>query len=223
MLVDNDSLVQRLHELGHSSAQVVASSTTKMREITDPLSWVFCFLSLLAVKSDHELTKQLAAYAQIVIQLAWKHGGMGWKSYDSRFRKQMAAGVPLEWTKVEPSIMSTSVLNPVSGEGLCSLCWEADHKMADCALASLDPSQKGGARPYRPNPRSHPYRSSDREGTEVCRKYNGGRCFNASCKYTHSCSRCSPDHPAVDCPGKPNSQSAHPFKTFKEGAQRNPS
>ena len=78
LLVDNYTLVQRLHKLGHSLSQAIASSVTRMREIPDPLTWVFCFLSFLAVKTDHEPTKQLVAYAQIIIQMAWKYRGIGW-------------------------------------------------------------------------------------------------------------------------------------------------
>ena len=90
----------------------------------------------MAVKTEHEPTKQLVAYAQIIIQLAWKHGG----GTDSHFRQQIAACVPLKWTKVEPSILAMSVIRSAEADTLCSLCWESYHKMADCALASL--SQK---------------------------------------------------------------------------------
>lgn len=224
LLVDNDSLVQRIHELGHPSVHAVASSATRMRDIPDPLTWVFCFLSFLAVKSDHELTKQLAAYAQLVIQMSWKHGGMGWRSYDSRFRKQLAAGVPLEWTKVESSIMATSVIRSASSDALCSHCWEADHKAADCALATLESTPKGGARPVthsRQAQRSHPYRPPERFTGEVCRKFNAGRCFNGACRYDHICSRCSAaDHPAVDCQVRQSPLTAQSAKPTKDPAHR---
>ena len=98
-----------------------------MRDIADPLTWAFCFMSYIAVKANHETTNQLVAYAQTIIQLYWKHGGLGWRTYDARFRQQLAAGVPLEWTKVEPSILATSVIRAASESPLCSLCWESDH------------------------------------------------------------------------------------------------
>ena len=208
MLVDYYSLLQRLHELGQSSSHTVASSSTKMRDIPDPLTWVFCFLSFLAVKTDHEPTKQLVAYAQIVIQMAWKHGGLGWRSYDTRFRQQLAAGIPLEWTKVDPSILATSVIQSLESDSICRLCWESDHKMADCALASLDHKGSNRATPSsRPSAHPHPYRPSG----EVCRKFNKGQCSNPACRHDRSAS----DHAALDCP-KSNPQASSAAKPPKE-------
>ena len=94
LLTDNIALLQRLQDVGQPGQHPLSALTTaaRMRDIQDPLTWVFCFLAYMAARVDHEETRQLAAYGQIVIHLAHKHGGRGWLANDSAFRQQAAAG-----------------------------------------------------------------------------------------------------------------------------------
>lgn len=58
------------------------AAASRMREVQDPLTWVFCFLAFLAAKAeDRESTRDLAAYGMLVIHLARKHPG--YKHYDT--------------------------------------------------------------------------------------------------------------------------------------------
>ena len=108
LLPDNISLLQNAQDLGGSSAASMANS--KLREVPDPLSWVTCFLTFMAAKVDHQECRDLAAYAQIVIHLARKHGGKGWLAYDKLFRQQMAAGAESSWAELNSSLMAATVL-----------------------------------------------------------------------------------------------------------------
>ena len=144
-LLDNTLLVQRLQELGQAGAIPIASqpliSNSRMREVSDPLTWASCFLAYLAAKTGHDETRELAAYGMIVLQLARKHSGSGWLLYDRQFRQQQAAGASLSWVEINPSLMAATVLGqPAKRSSRPShLCLAADHSREECALASLEP------------------------------------------------------------------------------------
>lgn len=210
LLCDNIALHLRLSETNPAgvSHQLV---TSKMREITDPLAWVYCYLSFMAVKLQSPEARNLIAYGQIVLHLARKHGGRGWVAYDNLFRQQMAAGAPLSMAEINPSLMAATVLGP-GNEGankLCVLCMGSDHIRADCALAPLEakcPPHQATPQPTCPlisAGRPKPYSRAD-----LCRRYNKNLpCFTTPCRYDHLCSSCSAaGHSALDCTqrfGKP--------------------
>ena len=125
LLPDNAALLSQLRQL-HSLGphHPPASSNTKLREIRDPLSWVFCFLYFIAASSDDIYIQQLSAYGQIVIHLAQKHGGSGWLAYDRLFRQQKAAGSTVPWSDLNSSLMAATVLglSPSRPGRSCLLC-----------------------------------------------------------------------------------------------------
>ncbi len=93
LLPDNIALLKRIHEI--NPANLPTQHNSRLRDISDPLPWVSCFLGFVAAKVDHKETRELVAYTQIVIDLARKHGGHGWLAYDARFHQQISAGSPL--------------------------------------------------------------------------------------------------------------------------------
>ena len=131
---------------------------------------------------------------------AW--GGYGWRNYNARFRQQRAAGIPLEWTQVEPSIMVTSVLRSPGAPGShivpdppCPHCGESNHKGSECALVALN--QKSPLSTQRTQ-RPHPYTPT--LSNELCRKFNRRACHFPRCQYSHACSKCGArEHPAISC------------------------
>ena len=205
LLIDNMALLQRLQEVGHPSSHQLLSTPTRLRDIQDPLTWVSCFLSFMAVKANHDPTRELVAYALIIIQLARKHGGRGWLSYDSIFRQQLAAGAINKWSELNPSLMAATVLQSAtpghndSFSRVCSICFGHDHTKADCALAPLESKSRPGTPASLPSIRPRPYRLPD----EICRRFNRGLCNSHSCRYEHTCTNClQKDHGASSCPSK---------------------
>ena len=114
LVPDNSALMLQLAELGPSQSV----SAGKLREMDDPLTWVFYFLSFLAVFVSDKRAKELAAYGQVIIHLAQRHGGRGWQAYDCLFRQQNAAGANHPWAELCPSLMTATVMAPChSGKG----------------------------------------------------------------------------------------------------------
>ena len=215
LLVDNVTLLQRLGELGPSQMSHPLIVNSKLREIQDPLSWVSCFLAFMATRCQDQEMRELAAYGQIVLHLARKHGGKGWLSYDKLFRQQKAAGASMSWAELNPSLMAATVLGNSGEPGrVCSLCMASDHVSHECALASMEaqskpPTPRQTTRAYS-RPRSHPYSFRAPPGTpeEPCRKFNRGFCNLINCKFEHCCSACPArgPHPAIECPVKNGSR-----------------
>ena len=211
LLPDNMALVQHLNETAMSSFSVPPTGA-RMREISNPLTWVYCFLSFIAARTDCKATRDLVAYAQIVIQLARKHGGSGWLVYDQHFRQQLAGGADLVWNNINNSLMSATVLAPLpddpsgSGRTVCRLCRGDDHSVHECALYSLQgpsPHSQHMAHPTRFKPRPAPYRGWE----SVCRNFNKGLCTRepSQCKYDHVCILCNrAGHGAKECTDRPS-------------------
>uniref|UniRef100_A0A1X7UUI3 CCHC-type domain-containing protein n=1 Tax=Amphimedon queenslandica TaxID=400682 RepID=A0A1X7UUI3_AMPQE len=191
LLHDNMALFNTLQELELSAN----SSVQKMRDISDPLSWAYCFLSFVAVSVKDKHTRDLMAYGQVIIQMARSHGGLGWVNYDKRFCQQMAAGMPLQWAEVNPSLMAATVLRGAASipAKTCLRCFSWDYQREECALVSLDSSLRALLRT-----RTYPSRVPD-----YCCRFNSGTYLYSSerCRYNHSCSSCGKaGHPAVQCP-----------------------
>ena len=108
----------------------------------------------MAASTESDATREMAAYAQIVVMQARKHPGGGWLAYDQQFRQQRAAGLDLKWNDLSPSIMAATVLR--SAHETCTLCHFPDHATEQCALFSQEP-------PKAPKPpvRQSPYTESN--------------------------------------------------------------
>ena len=212
-LADNVLLVQRLQELSYSGAHLSPlsqslSANSRLREINDPLTWASCFLAFMATRLELQEARDLAAYGMIILQLARKHGGMGWLVYDRQFRQHRATGASMPWSDINPSLMAATVLGQ-AGDGSgrsCPLCLAADHSKEECALGFSE-QPKLGPNPA-PTPRAipPPSRSLHRPapyttGDTICRRFNRGWCTRSTCRFDHICTGCAkPGHGEVHCP-----------------------
>ncbi len=168
LLADNVALLKRIQEVNAGSNLQAITSTSKLREVTDLLTWTYCMLSFLAVKVPNPEARQIIAYIQIVIDLARKHPGL---SYDTLFHQQMNAGGLSRW-------------NELNTQAECSLL-SLDNNLANARQLS-DPT-------HNPPRRSFPsasYPSQRAPAGKTCRRFNRGYvssdCANTSTRATHA-------------------------------------
>ena len=184
LLPDNVALKQRVVDAGIMGSS--ANQNLHLQEVTDIETWLHCFLAFVAAKVESPETRELMAYSQIILMLARKHGGKGWKTYNTHFRQLVGAGHPLPWTELNPSMMAADVLQ--SGGQVYAFCQSHDHRKEECALA---PPSSGNDR------RPRPYRLME----EVCRRFNRpAGCTTSRCRFDHKCWSCgASDHGASSC------------------------
>ena len=184
LLPDDVALKQQILDTGLLGP--TTGHSLHLREISDVETWLYCFLAFVAAKVNCEDTRQLMAYGQIILMLAHKHRGRGWKAYNAHFHQLVGAGHLLPWTELNPSMMAADVLQ-VGGQ-TCSLCQAHDHRREECALATAVSSTKR---------RPRPYKNIDK----ICRRFNRpAGCSASKCRFTHKCwSYGSVDHGAATC------------------------
>ena len=77
---DTMALHGQLEELSLQVA--IASCPHNLQEIDSPLTWVFCFLAYVAVRTKDMETRDMLTYACLIIREDQCRGGPGWLEYD---------------------------------------------------------------------------------------------------------------------------------------------
>lgn len=226
LLSDNVALHEQLESIQGPliSAVTPAGLRPRVREVPSLISWVFCYLAYVAVRTNDEPTRDLITYCRLIIREALRHGGQGWQEYDRSFRAQAAIDTTLRWNGLLPDLQATTMLGQRAGGGSsCSLCRGVDHSTSQCALGPLQQpvvshqagtsgntsTTNGGGR--RDHPRFRP----------VCTSWNGGHCsYPGRCTFRHVCITCGQRHQARECkdtsqdsPYKRGLQSQTPFNS----------
>ena len=166
-------------------------------------------LVLFGVHGHTQEARDLAAYGMIILQLARKHGGMGWLVYDRQFQQHRAAGASMPWSDIYPSLMAATVLGKAGdGSGRSCRCvlplitqrrsvlWGSVSSPNLVLIPPpflvhfLPPVAHFTARLHIP-----------RTGDTICRRFNRGCCTRSTCRFDHICTGCvKPGHGEIHCP-----------------------
>ncbi len=148
--------------------------------MTDPLTWVSCFLAFMASQTSHEETRDMAAYAMIIIRLSRKHSGSGWLLYDKQFRQHVTAGSTLPWADIN------AIITPATGSTMDTVA----ALRASSSTLALTASRLGT------RPRCARSRRGRPRGSQIRRGLPATWTHSAAAQCKHSGSRVS----AGDCP-----------------------
>ena len=110
LLGDNMALTQQFESAAVQfplHTVLPASSRPRMRDVS---SWIYCFLTYLAVVTTDLPTRNRLIYAQLVVREALRHGGRGWLDYDRLFRQQAALNPSIPWDTLNPGLLASTVL-----------------------------------------------------------------------------------------------------------------
>lgn len=199
LLMDNISLLQQLETTGGQPLLALPGVLKpRLREVSTLPTWMYCFLAYVAIRSPDPRTRDMLAYARLVIREAQRHGGSGWIDYDRVFRQQAALDPSLKWNCLHPGIQAATVAGQATGTRMfCTLCREPDHPRDQCALAYLQTQPNAApALPTPPRPRIQPRGLPN----DICMSWNKGSCiYPNTCRYRHICATCSQRHMAKDC------------------------
>ena len=86
LLVDNIHLLQQLEAVQGLSLLpgLPGVARPRLREVTSLTTWLYCFLSYMAIRTSDSRTFDQLSYAKLIIREAHRHGGGGWLEYDHR-------------------------------------------------------------------------------------------------------------------------------------------
>ena len=148
-LMDNVKLVDPLESTRLQPGSMVRR---RMHEVSSPLAWIHCFLAYAAIRCRDPFTRDMLAYARLILGEAMCHGGSGWLEYDRAARQQHAIDPAKPWNVLDPGLHSSFILSRSSAAAVkrCTACQGVDHTTSQCALASIKPAvQQAGVEPCR--------------------------------------------------------------------------
>lgn len=214
LMSDNIALIQQLETFNTSHCalpNLPGILRPRLREVSSITSWLFCFMAYMAVRTTDQATRDMLAYARILLREAQRQGGQGWLDYDRVFRQQAAISPTLPWNTLHPGLQAATLLGRASGTSMfCTLCREADHTADHCALAYLQkPPDTNPPAPLtrytNAGPRVRlPPRPRPESLARICISWNKGQCLYPACNYQHICATCQQNHKARDCASTPD-------------------
>ena len=157
--------------------------------------------ALLATRFPHK-APELFAYMATIVRAERNYEPGRWVTYDRQFRREALAKKNLDWSVPDPRLYSEAFTGRARSIPRCEVCLQDDHQASHCPQNQDRPwwAWSPSTGPTGPPPSQQgTLPKPPRKPTEVCRRFNEGRCRLTSCRYIHTCKECGGDHPAMHC------------------------
>ena len=186
------------------------------RRVHDGPTWQEAWNQYLGTRVTHDpsLALPLIKYQAIMSMLFAHYAPLACLEYDRLFRQHAARNPAPGWDHLKEEIFVWALTRPSQPTHVPALpqsqpqsshqaARETGHVQRPTVAAHLAPSPPTATPPVNRPP--EPHASHDPAGTELCKRFNIGRCTREDCIYQHSCWRpgCNGSHPGVGCPNRP--------------------
>ena len=174
--------------------------------IEDISLWVERFSLMAAVLCTRfpEKAPEFFAYQSTIVRADRNYEGKRWVQYDRQFRREALSRRDLNWSVTNSRLYNETFTGRARAIPRCSYCGQDDHGEAACPRNPNRPIlgllTNLAALP------GYPFVSQQQvtpqlqvPSMELCRRFNEGKCRKPRCRYRHACSRCSGQHPQVEC------------------------
>jgi hypothetical protein len=159
-------------------------------------SWLTAFTNFeeIIARAKPELYCQLIAYRRFIQQSDEKYNWSAVRAYDCRFRAHLGKTHSFDYHIVNMQLFS-EVFDVISLKATrkCFRCEALDHIASNCPFREGNPLEE---------------KKTDKE-TEICNKFNEGKCYFSSCRRIHVCRQCQGPSPHVSCPCNQGNRAAY--------------
>lgn len=176
------------------SLQSLSRRMSRKAPVQDIGLWVECFSRMAAVYASRYPDKapDMFAYQSTIVRAARNLEMSAWVAYDRQYRREALANRDLNWCQINVRLYNEAFTGRARSIPRCKHCLSDTHATANCPL---EPSLGGVAATTQP-----PFSLTAPGSSEVCRKYNTGRCTLLQCRYRHVCQGCGYPHSLTQCP-----------------------
>ena len=183
LLAENISVQEAKPRTYLDGKLLVAFAKKRVVEITDILTWIqaFTIYQWIFCSTYPSRWQDTTQYKLLILQTAFQFPGLSWLSYDTAFRKDAAASLLANWSKMNLDLCNFHTRASSTITGQSAPCWPS---LPHTSASSNFP----------------PTRSF--EPFQYCRSWNNVA-FQWSlgqCRYRHVCERCDGQHPLTNCP-----------------------